>query len=74
MTAVEWLQDKWGNCKEWSWEEIKQWFEQAKQMEKQQIIDACNQPYFDDISAMGKPITKGEQYYDETYREQLKLK
>lgn len=36
--------------------------------EKRQIIDACNQPYFDDISAMGKPITKGEQYYDETFR------
>lgn len=33
QTAVEWLQDKWGNCKEWSWEEIKQWFEQAKEIE-----------------------------------------
>jgi len=39
MTAVEWLQDKWSNCKEWKWQEIQQWFEQAKEMEKQLMQD-----------------------------------
>ena len=40
QTAVEWLHYKWSNCKEWKWEEIEQWFEQAKEMEKEQIIEA----------------------------------
>jgi hypothetical protein len=35
-------------------------------MEKQQIIDACNQTEFEDIDGMGihETITKGEQYYN----------
>jgi len=37
-TAIEWLYDKWSNCKEWKWEEIEQWFEQAKEMEKNSYI------------------------------------
>jgi hypothetical protein len=43
----------------------------AKQMEKQQIEDACNQTEFEDIDGMGihETITKGEQYYKETYGE-----
>lgn len=39
QTAVEWLYDKWSNCKEWKWEEIEQWFEQAKEMERSQMIE-----------------------------------
>jgi hypothetical protein len=37
--------------------------------EKQQIIDAVNQKQFDDIDGLGisDTITKGEQYYNETY-------
>ena len=68
MTAVEWL-----------WENLdvdirlfthcKDTFEQAKELEKQQIIDACNQTEFEDIDGMGihETITKGEQYYNETF-------
>ncbi|MFN5251337.1 MAG: hypothetical protein ACK5DE_09825 [Bacteroidota bacterium] len=45
--------------------------EQAKAMEKQHIVDACNQTEFEDIDGMGihETITKGEQYYKETYGE-----
>jgi hypothetical protein len=44
--------------------------EQALQMEKQQIIDACNQTEFEDIDGMGihDTITKGEEYYNETFK------
>lgn len=69
MTAVEWLQDKWSNCKEWKWEEIEQWFEQAKEMEKQQIIDAN----YDGQRLHSKSCTKqmlqdnAESYFTETY-------
>jgi RNA-binding protein YhbY len=43
---------------------------QAKEMEKQQIIYACNQTEFEDIDGMGihETITKGEQYYNETFK------
>jgi hypothetical protein len=45
-------------------------YEQAKEIEKQQIIDACNQTEFEDIDGMGihETITKGEQYYNETFK------
>jgi hypothetical protein len=41
----------------------------AKQMEKEQIEDACNQQEFNDIDGLGihETISKGEQYYNETY-------
>ena len=44
--------------------------EQTKEMEKQQIIDGCNQTQFEDIDGMGihQTITKGEQYYNETFK------
>ena len=44
-------------------------FEQAKQMEKGQIEMACNQQEFEDIDGLGicETISKGEQYYNETY-------
>ena len=41
QTAVEWLQDKLNNVKPTQFcsiETIKEWVEQAKQMEKEQII------------------------------------
>ena len=41
QTAVEWLHQTWGNYPDLcTWEKIQEWFEQAKQMEKEQIIDA----------------------------------
>ena len=36
QTAVEWLQNIWMNEPLWSYEKIQQWFEQAKEMERQQ--------------------------------------
>lgn len=45
-------------------------FELAKEMEKEQIIDACNQTEFEDIDGMGihETITKGEEYYNQTFK------
>jgi len=39
------------------------------EMDKQQIIDACNQTQFEDIDGMGihETITKGEEQYNETF-------
>jgi len=43
--------------------------DQAKQMEKEQIEMACNQQEFEDIDGLGicETISKGQQYYNETY-------
>ncbi len=72
QTAVEWLFERInmfcmftdGIPDEWS-----EALEQAKAMEKQQIIDACNQEEFEDIDGYGihETISKGEQYYNQTY-------
>jgi hypothetical protein len=66
QTAVEWLLENIAY--------IPMGFEidiikQAKAMEKEQIVDACNQNEFEDIDGLGihETITKGEQYYNETY-------
>jgi hypothetical protein len=54
QTAVEWLWDNWKDkCN--SFEELVSLFKQAKEMEKEQIIDAYQ---FGD----------GEQYYNETFK------
>jgi hypothetical protein len=39
-------------------------------LEKQQIIDACNQKHFQDEDGFGitETLTKGEQYYSETFK------
>jgi hypothetical protein len=65
MTAVEWLQDIWMNEPLWSYEKIQQWFEQAKEMEKQQIIDAWE----DGIDSFS--TRNAEQYYNETYKQDI---
>jgi len=43
--------------------------DELKQMEKEQIEMACNQQEFEDIDGLGicETISKGEQYYNETY-------
>jgi hypothetical protein len=61
QTAVEWLEDKFlmTNGKLTFTE-----FKQAKEMEKQQIIDACNQ-----IEVIGLDYElPGEKYYNETFK------
>jgi hypothetical protein len=56
MTAVEWLVNKFGHAFQLAWEEE---IQQALEMEKQQIIDACNYGDFEEL---------GEKYYNETYK------
>jgi len=73
MTSIEWLQDKWGNEKIWTWEKIQEWFEQAKEMHRQEIIrafrEALKSPYHSDHTwtPQGEITTKSEQYYQEAF-------
>lgn len=62
QTAVEWL-DRWfRDNPEATHEEGNKALEQAKQMEKEQIIEAHNNGKF-----VLPPNENGEQYYNETY-------
>lgn len=68
QTAVEWLINRWKKLQseqeKMTWNQIIQITELAKEMEKQQIIDACNQTdFFGDDSRL-----PGQQYYDETFK------
>ena len=73
QTAVEWLQETvecFGNKHElqMSWATLDELFEQAKEMDKQQIIDAIDSSY--DYENWSKYLpTKGQQYYNETYND-----
>jgi len=61
QTAVEWLASHL-NKQEWFTYKQREYIEQAKQMEKQQIIDACN-------SNLKGLLTNGKDYYNDTFRE-----
>ena len=63
QTAVEWLECE---LKKIPFINVSEVFKQAKEMEKQQIIDACNLQRND---YKGQPTynKSGEQYYNETY-------
>jgi hypothetical protein len=63
QTAVEWLESKMPTA----FKDLtinKQLIQQAKEMEKQQIIDA-----FDEGNPNGFIIKSGEQYYNETFKQ-----
>jgi hypothetical protein len=67
QTAVEWLVKQiecFGNNYElqMSWATLDELCEQAKEMEKQQIIGA-----YEDVSTKDGEFLTGEQYYNETY-------
>ena len=69
QTAVEWLQAEidnkdMGEIPTWIYEFI----EQAKAMEKEQIIDACNLQR-NDYRGMPTYNKSGEQYYNETFKQ-----
>ena len=69
QTAVEWLYNhlfptKLDASTEEEWNKIDAVFEQAKQMEKEQIIQA-NEDF--STNSLGELLT-GEQYYNETYK------
>jgi hypothetical protein len=63
MTAVEWLEDQYfkhsGNFLE-----MKKAFEQAKEIEKQQMIDAWENGYKEFYDGSSTP----EEYYNETFK------
>ncbi len=66
QTAVEWLFDKITQNEEIRWRgtQYRELFEQAKAMEKEQIIKFADE-YADAV--MGGCIKRAEQYYNETY-------
>jgi hypothetical protein len=69
QTAVEWLVENYLPLKrgiELRHEHTLKVFEQAKAIEKQQIIDACNLQR-NDYKGMPTYNTSGEQYYNEIY-------
>jgi hypothetical protein len=62
QTAVKWLEEEFIALQNYGVNELGL-FAKAKEMEKQQIIDACNQ-----IKIIGKDYElPGEQYYNETF-------
>lgn len=68
QTAVEWLiqqvkSKEWQDMYIWHKEEI---FKQAKDIEKEQMINAYNQDLYGGLSG-DKKFDDGEQYYNETY-------
>ncbi len=63
-TAVEFLMEKLFDPSTMVQEQI-QWFEQAKDMEKEQIIDANRDGV--DMVVDKKDFISGEQYYNETF-------
>jgi hypothetical protein len=72
QTAVEWFMEQIGEKQPNglyvidTLEDVKNVFTKAKEMEKQQIIDACN-------SNLKGLLTNGKDYYNETFREIEKL-
>jgi hypothetical protein len=65
QTAVEWLMEKYNSrqvYEESIWDEE---FEQAKQMEKEQIIEAYRVGVEEDV--YNNPLKTGQEYYNETY-------
>ena len=71
QTAVEWLKkelEDYGSNSHLSldWNTFDELAEQAKAMEKEQIIDACNLQR-NDYKGMPTYNKSGEQYYNETY-------
>ncbi len=68
MSAVEWLEKQLQNCMK-NYYPISGFIEQAKEMEKQQIIDAWNggdYAYFYSKET-GRDFADGTEYYNETY-------
>jgi len=73
QTAVHWLKEQiecFGNKHElqMSWATLDELLEQAKEMEKQQIIDAYKEGCFDSILDESTDLSRAEQYYNETFK------
>ena len=70
QTAVEWLVNHWKKLQakgeKMTWQQVIDITELAKEMEKEQIIDACNLQR-NDYRGMPTYNKSGEQYYNETF-------
>ena len=65
ISAVEWLIEELKENSLLTFDEWKELFEQAKEMEKEQIIETYNKAHSDGY----KDIDKfGEQYYNKTFK------
>ncbi len=77
QTAVEWLHEKLAkSTQEELVGNINTYFKQAKELEKQHIIDACYFAYNEGCSYMSDGKTEFEsfeQYYDETFTKQTRI-
>jgi hypothetical protein len=72
QTAVEWLMNELTKLGSGAVRTFGKLFEQAKEMEKEQIKDACQQGFYDglDIAKTKKSKFKSaEHYYNETYNQ-----
>jgi hypothetical protein len=66
QTAVEWLQDTWLNYPDLcSYDKIQEWFKQAKEMEKGQIMKTW---YDCKLSIIERNPIDAEQYYNQTFK------
>ena len=75
LTAVEWLEEQmktWGDLPRWQRDEI---IQQAKEMEKQRLIDFAFNFYYDFCNKTNVPFNlisenrmNAEQYYNETFK------
>ena len=65
QTAVEWLVDYIKNLEKYPYKTIQELEEQAKEMEKKQIIDAYSNNGWNDEDQRAN----AELYYNETYRQ-----
>ena len=65
QTAVEWLVNELNNHPAFQGQFFKEVFEQAKEMEKQQIIDANRDGA--DMVIDNMTFITGEQYYEKTF-------
>jgi hypothetical protein len=61
QTAVEWLKDWMGKNQYFIGNDLLEAIEQAKAMEKEQIMEAYKH------NSMIRTVSKAEQYYNETY-------
>ena len=63
LTAVEWLEDVYNT----QGRILPTQFEQAKAMEKEQIMDAYGQGVADEAGEIIDPTKDAEQYYNQSY-------
>ena len=68
QTAVEWFAEKIGHNSLMGLIEYNELFEQAKEMEKEQIINAYETAMETDI--YNEPLNIGKDYYNETFKSQ----